>query len=129
MRKLILSAYGIGLTILSYVVGIIPVRFVLAADRSIPTIQDTQDISSFRLLFVCFVANSMFWILMTLVVIFVVWAAYLYLFSQGEESKIESARKTLTYAAVAVVVALMAKGFPSLIASIFDVPALTGCVI
>lgn len=57
------------------------------------------------------VANWMFTILLVLAVIFIVWAAYNYLLSEGNEEKVTAAHKALVYAAVAVAVAVLARGF------------------
>jgi hypothetical protein len=64
--------------------------------------------------------NWMFDILLTLSVIMVMWAAYVYLTAGDDTEKVHKATKTLTYAAVAILVALLAKGFPNIIASIFN---------
>ncbi len=73
---------------------------------------------------ICTVAAYMFWILIGLSVVFVLIAAYKYLTSSGDEQKVSSATKTITFAAVAIVVALLARGFPLIIVSIF--PNLVG---
>ena len=48
------------------------------------------------------------------------WAAFTYLTAEDDTEKVHRATKTLTFAAVAIVVALVAKGFPYLIMSIFQ---------
>jgi len=65
-------------------------------------------------------------ILMLLSTIFVVWAAYIYVTSGGDEEKVNRATKTITYAAVAVGVALLANGFPFIVASVFGTRFLSG---
>ncbi|MBI4087699.1 MAG: hypothetical protein HY434_02610 [Candidatus Liptonbacteria bacterium] len=67
----------------------------------------------------CPVFDTMFTILIALAAIMVIWAAYIYLRAGDDSEKVSKAHKTITYAAVAVVVALIAKGFPVLISSIF----------
>lgn len=57
------------------------------------------------------VANWLFTFLLVLAVIFIVLAAYKYLFSSGDAEAVESAHKMLMYAAVAVAVALLSRGF------------------
>ena len=69
--------------------------------------------------FICDLAFWLFWILIILTVVFVLIAAYLYLTSGGDAEKVKKATKLLTFAAVAVVVALIARGFPFIISSIF----------
>lgn len=61
----------------------------------------------------------MFWVLLAVAVIMVLWAAYLYLTAGEDTEQVHRATKILTFAAVAVVVGLLAKGFPLLIESIF----------
>ena len=67
----------------------------------------------------CPIISVMFVILIAISVIMVLWAAYLYVTAGDDTEKVHKATKTITYAAVAIVVALIAYGFPSLIASIF----------
>jgi len=62
----------------------------------------------------------MFWVLMAVSVIMVMWAAYTYLTAGDDTEQVHRATKTLTYAAVAILVALIAKGFPYLVATIFQ---------
>jgi hypothetical protein len=51
----------------------------------------------------------------------VMWAAYNYLTAGDDTEKVHRATKTMTYAAIAVVVAILAEGFPVLVGSIFSV--------
>ena len=74
----------------------------------------------------CPIINAMFDVLIAVAIIMVMWAAYTYLTAGDDTEKVHSATKTLTYAAVAVVVALLAKGFPILISSVFS-QTVTGC--
>lgn len=67
----------------------------------------------------CPIAGAMFYILIALSVVFVVWAAYKYLTSRGEEENIRTANRTITYAAISIAVALIARGFPYIIQSVF----------
>jgi cytochrome bd-type quinol oxidase subunit 2 len=67
----------------------------------------------------CPIISAMFWILISLSIVMVLWAAYLYVIAQEDTEKTNKARRTLTYAAVAIIVALLAKGFPDLVSSIF----------
>ena len=68
----------------------------------------------------CPVVDWMFWVLLAVSVIMVIWAAYTYLIAEDDTEKVHRATKTLTYAAVAIVVALIAKGFPDLVQTIFS---------
>lgn len=67
----------------------------------------------------CPIVDWMFWILISVSIIMVIYAAYIYLTAGDDTEKVHKATKTITYAAVAVAVAIIAKGFPDLIGSIF----------
>ncbi|GEM_PF-490042 len=60
-------------------------------------------------------ASYLFW---GFAVIFIFYAAFLYLTGSGEEEKIKKAHKQLIYALIAIVVALFAYGMPALIHNI-----------
>jgi len=66
-------------------------------------------------------SSWLFWILIMLSVIFVLVAAYKYLTSAGDPNKVSEASKTIVYAAVAIAIAFIAIGFPSLIADLIGV--------
>ncbi|MDE2018846.1 MAG: hypothetical protein KGJ13_00690 [Patescibacteria group bacterium] len=66
---------------------------------------------------ICVAINWIFWFLIILTVIFVLIAAFKYLTAAGDPEKVKSASHTLLYAAIAVIVALIAKGFPLIINS------------
>jgi uncharacterized membrane protein len=65
----------------------------------------------------CTIINWVFWLLIVLTIIFVLVAAFKYLTAAGDPEKVKSAGNTLLYAAIAVVVALIAKGLPLLIST------------
>lgn len=56
------------------------------------------------------IAQWMFGILMALGIVMILYSAFLYLFSGGDDTRISTARKTLTYAVVALVIAVLAGG-------------------
>jgi hypothetical protein len=68
----------------------------------------------------CPIINGMFGILISVAVIMVLWAAYNYLTAGDDTEKVHRATKTMTYAAIAVAVAIIAEGFPLLVGSIFN---------
>lgn len=70
----------------------------------------------------CVGLNWMFYILIVLSIIMVLIAAYIYLTSNGEPEKVNKATKTLTYVAIAIVVAILAKGVPVIIGDILGAP-------
>ena len=67
----------------------------------------------------CPIIDAMFYVLVFIAVVMVIWAAYLYLTAGDDTEQVHKATKTMTYAAVALVVGLVAFGFPSLVSSIF----------
>ena len=64
------------------------------------------------------VAGWLFTILFSLAIVMIIFAAYLYLTSAGNPDRVTTAKKTLIYAIVAIVVALVAGGIPKLIEGI-----------
>lgn len=66
---------------------------------------------------ICVAINWIFWFLIVLTIIFVLVAAFRYLTASGDPEKVKSASRTLLYAAIAVVVALIAKGLPLIVSS------------
>ena len=66
------------------------------------------------------VAAWLFTILMALAVVMIVYAAFLYLTAAGSPDRLTSAKKTLIYAIVAIVVALVAGGIPVLILNLLS---------
>lgn len=80
----------------------------------------------------CVAIGWIFTFLLILAIIFVLVAAFRYLTSGGNEEKTKEATKALRYAAIAIVVGLLAKGIPAIIGSFFTsagqgVPSLTTC--
>ncbi len=59
------------------------------------------------------VAN-IFWIA---AILFIFWAAFLYLTAAGDPEKVKKASHTLLYAVIAIVIGLMAYGIPKLVGS------------
>ena len=66
---------------------------------------------------VCTVINWIFYVVIVVAVIMVLVAAFKYLTAAGDPDKVKSASHTLLYAAVAILVAILAKAFPSLVGS------------
>jgi energy-coupling factor transporter transmembrane protein EcfT len=67
----------------------------------------------------CRIVDWGFYIFIVVAVIMVLWAAYIYITSQGDKEKVGTGHRTLAYAAVAIAVAIFAKAFPIIIGSIF----------
>lgn len=109
------------------IASIISALIIQPAQAQLPGIGITS-VNQLNFYIICQVAAWMFWILIVLTTVFVLVAAYKYLKSGGDEEKVTSATRTITYAAVAIVVALLAKNFPLIIASIFPFSGgLTSC--
>lgn len=64
--------------------------------------------------------NFMTWLLLALAGMFVIYAAYLYLTSQGDAEKVKHASRIILYAAVSIGVALLAYVFVSVVAGIIS---------
>ena len=84
------------------------------------------DVTGIKTLLCGVVAGWMFTFLVVLTVIFVLIAAFKYLTAAGDPEKVKSAGNTLVYAAVAIVIALFAKGLPLIIGTFVGV-TFTGC--
>lgn len=67
----------------------------------------------------CTIFNWMFWFLIVISSIMVLVAGYTYATSNGDSEKVQKATKTITYAALGVVAALLAKVFPEIVGSLF----------
>lgn len=70
----------------------------------------------------CTIVNLLFGVLVFLTILFVVLAAYKYLTSAGDPEKVKEASKQLLYAAISIIVALLAKALPAIISSIVQAP-------
>jgi len=64
------------------------------------------------------VRDWFFTVFVVLAVIFLIWAAFLYLTAAGDEGKVGKAKNALIYAIIAIVVALIAGSLTSLIQNI-----------
>lgn len=68
----------------------------------------------------CSVAGWMFDFLIVLSVIMALWAAYTYITASDDAEKVSKARKILTYAALGIIVALIANGFPAIVGELVN---------
>lgn len=76
----------------------------------------------------CTITNWMFYFLILLAVIFVIVAAFKYLTAAGDPEAVKAASHSLLYAAIAIVVGILAKATPSLVGSVIGQGGLsTGC--
>lgn len=97
-------------------------QFANAATAPTINLTDTKIVD-----IMCKVMNWMFGILIVLSVMMVLAAAYMYVTSSGDSEKVSKATKTITYAAIGVVAALLAKGVPVLVASILGAGDVSAC--
>ncbi len=76
----------------------------------------------------CTIAGWFFTLLLLLAIIYILWAAYNYLTSNGDEEKIKKANHQLFYAAIAIIVAILARGAPFFISAMTGNPSgIQGC--
>lgn len=78
----------------------------------------------------CRLAGWMFAFLIIVAIIFVIIAAYRYLTASGDPEKITKANQMLVYAAVAIIVGVIARGLPFIVANTTGIGAgggFTGC--
>ena len=66
---------------------------------------------------VCAIVNWVFWLIIVFSIIFTLVAAFRYLTAAGNPEKVKAAGSTLLYVVIAIVVALLAKGLPTIISS------------
>ncbi len=97
---------------------------VPVAHAQLSNLKDVKDVASKVL---CPIVGAMFSVLMVISSIMVLYGAYLYLTAAGDTEKVSKGTKTITYAAVAIVVALVAKNFPIIIATFFGTTLGPGC--
>lgn len=78
----------------------------------------------------CNIVDWFFWIVIVISVMMVLLAAFDYVTAGDDTEKTSRGRKRLTYAAVGIAVALLAAGFPSIVASVFpnSVTATISCL-
>ncbi len=104
-------------TLISLFVGLVATGVAHAVTSAPVIVSNANQLGSSLF---CPIMDWMFWTLIAVAVIMVMWAAYTYLTAGDDTEKVHRATKILTYAAVAVVVGLIAKGFPYLVGSIFS---------
>ena len=69
--------------------------------------------------FFCAIIGWFIWIVVAISVIMILYAAFQYVTARDDVEKTGRARKTITYAAIGIAVALIAYGFPQVVASVF----------
>lgn len=104
-----------------YLSGLAPLTVPMFAQAQFtaPNTNAFQSLTSFQQFICTTVVNWLFTFVVILAIVFVLIAAFKYLTAAGDPEKVKSASHNLIYAAVAVVVALLARGMPLLIGSLF----------
>jgi uncharacterized membrane protein len=77
--------------------------------------------------FICYGLSWAFTFLIIFTVVFVMIAAWKYLTAGGDAKKAGEANQMILYAAIAVALAIFAKGLPSIVSSFLGSGALSGC--
>lgn len=92
-------------------------------------VQTPPNITTFSQLMtrVCNLMNVLFTVLVVIAVIFVLFAAYRYLTAAGEAEKVKSANYQLLYAGIAIVIAILARGAPVVVANVVGGETFQGC--
>ncbi len=75
----------------------------------------------------CTILNWVFTVLLILGILFVIVAAFRYLTASGDPEKVKKANHTLIYAAVAILVGILAKAVPIVVASLINVSLPSAC--
>lgn len=93
----------------------IGISSAFAADSQlVAPITDEQDLKTLM----CNILEWFFWIIIIISVIMVLVAAFDYVTAGDDTEKTSRGRKRITYAAVGIAIALIAAGFPSIVASV-----------
>jgi fumarate reductase subunit D len=117
MKKLISGVSGIAaiaLPVLALAQGTLPPSPIV-------------DVNGFKTFICTTLVGWMFTFLIVLAIIFILIAAYKYLTAAGDPEKVKSASHTLIYAAIAVAVALLARGIPLIVGTFVGGNANVGC--
>ena len=100
--------------------------FFFTAHAQTPSISVTSvtDINNNVL---CPIFNSLFDIFMVVSILMILWAGFTYMRAMDDAEEVTKATKTITYAAVGIVIALLAKVAPAVVGSVFNVTGLSSC--
>ena len=89
------------------------------AQFTAPRVSQFETLTGFQNFICTVIVNWLFTFLILLVVVFVLLAAFKYLTASGDPERVKSASSMVMYAGVAVVAALLARGLPFLVGSLF----------
>ena len=96
-----------------------------ATTFAIPVV--ATDLESFTVSVLCPLLDYLFTLALIVGIIMALVAAYKYLTSSGDPTKVSEAHKTLTYAAVGIAVAIFAGSFPLLVGSLLGIGLQGNC--
>ena len=115
-------------TIFAILGGVILLVPLLAVGQTSPPpvveapVQDVYDI----FFIVCNILSWIFVFFIVIAVIFIIWAGFKYLTAGGESEEIKEANHKLIYAVVAIVIAILARSIPFIIANFVGAQGLAG---
>lgn len=117
MSKFILAVSKYGALTVSLAAPFVVFAQLTGPTQGIPTISGLGSLTGVAH-WVVTISDWMFYFLILLAILFVVVAAYKYLTAAGDPEKVKNANHTLMYAAIAIVVGLLARVVPDLVGSI-----------
>jgi hypothetical protein len=125
MNKLKQFALNFGIPVVSLALPLLAAAQVPGAPVSAPN----SNINSINAVgtSLCTITNWLFYFLILLAVIFIIVAAFKYLTAAGDPEKVKGASHELLYAAIAIVVGILAKAVPGLVGSVIGSSISTGC--
>jgi uncharacterized membrane protein YidH (DUF202 family) len=125
MQKFIKTVKELGIPVMALLVPVLASAQIPTAPVSAPQsgINSIGNVGSS----LCTITNWMFYFLIILTVIFIMIAAFKYLTAGGDPEKVKGASHMLLYAAIAIVVGILAKAVPGLIGSVIGSSVSTGC--
>lgn len=112
MKNNIIKYWQVGVAGVSALAGVLLSSFAHAATYQPPAAPTS--LPQFEAV-LCNVMAYFFWIVIIISVIMVLFAAFTYATARDNQEKTSRARNTLTYAAIGIIVALLAYGFPQVI--------------
>ena len=118
MKKFATYTGAITSTIIATAVPLLTFAQSPTAGNVAPNSLPAPVITSLRglITYICNAINWVFTFLVILTILFIIIAAFRYLTSAGDPEKVKAANHQLIYAAIAIAVALVAKGIPLVVA-------------
>jgi len=126
MKKFITAVKELGIPVVSLLVPVLASAQVPAAPVTAPSNSGFNSLNNVGSS-LCTITNWLFYFLIILTVIFIIIAAFKYLTAGGDPEKVKGASHMLLYAAIAVVVGILARAVPTLVGSVIGSSVNTGC--